>query len=77
MVLWTRIIIVIIAASAYLITLFDLPLLVLIAMLNYQGICQLFIPLMGAILWKKATKAGVYASLVCGFGLTIILMATA
>lgn len=70
----TRVIIVVIAVCAYLITLFDLPLLVLVAMINYQGIAQLFIPLVGAVLWKKATKTGAYAGLISGFGMTIVLM---
>lgn len=73
-VLWTRIIVVIIAICAYVITLFNLPLLVLIAMINYQGIAQLFIPMVGAVLWKKATKAGTYGAILSGFGITIALM---
>ena len=73
-VLWTRIIVVVIAVSAYIITTFDLPLLVQIAMINYQGIGLLMAPLVGAVCWKKATKAGAFAGLCGGLILTIILL---
>lgn len=73
-VLTTRIIVVIIAVCAYIITLFDLPLLVLVAMINYQGIAQLFVPLIGAVIWKKATKIGTFTSIIASFAVTIILM---
>lgn len=72
----TRIIIVIIAICAYIITLFNLPLLVWVAMINYQGIAQLFVPMVGAVLWKKATKAGAFAGIISGFVVTIALMVT-
>ncbi|MDR3295207.1 MAG: sodium:solute symporter family protein [Clostridiales Family XIII bacterium] len=70
----TRIIVVIIALCAYLITLFDLPLLVQVAMINYQGIAQLFIPLIGALLWKKATRAGTFTSIIASFAVTAFLV---
>ncbi|WP_419023031.1 sodium:solute symporter family protein [Emergencia sp.] len=71
---WTRIIVVIIGVCAYIITTFDLPLLVNIAMINYQGIGLLMIPLVGAVTWKKATKEGAFSGLIGGLLVTIALM---
>lgn len=71
---WTRIIVVIIGVCAYIITTFDLPLLVNIAMINYQGIGLLMIPLVGAVTWEKATKEGAFSGLIGGLLVTIALM---
>lgn len=71
----TRIIIVIIAVAAYLITLFDLPLLVWVAMINYQVIGQLCVPLFGAVFWKKATVWGTATSIVAALLTTVIPLA--
>ena len=70
----TRIIIVIVSVLGYFVTLMDLPLLVMIAMINYQGIALFFVPLIGALMWKKGTKIAAYVSVIAGFIVTFGLM---
>lgn len=71
----TRIIIVVLAVASYVITLFNLPFLMWIALINYQVIGQLFVPMLGALLWKKATSTGAICSLITGIVVTAIPLA--
>lgn len=68
----TRILVIFISIVAYFITLFNLPLLVWIAIINYQVIGQLLVPMLGAVMWEKATAKGAIYGLITGLITTII-----
>lgn len=52
----------------------DIPLLVYVFMYVYQFIGLAMVPLMGALLWKRATAAGAWSSLAVGvFGLIALI----
>lgn len=71
----SRITIVILLLGAFAVSLFELPLLVFIAMFNYQIVCNLFTPGVGGLFWKRATATGAISSMVVSTILTIILIA--
>lgn len=73
-VLMTRIIIVVIAILALIVSQMNIPMLVFLIVLNYQGVSLLFPILVGGVFWKKATSAGALSGLGAGIIITIILL---
>ena len=70
----TRIIIVVIATLALIVSQMDIPMLVFLIVMNYQGVALLFPILMGGLFWKRATATGALAGLGSGIILTVILL---
>lgn len=70
----TRIIIVIIAILALIVSQMNIPMLVFLIVLNYQGVSLLFPILIGGVFWKKATSTGALAGLIAGIILTVALL---
>ncbi|MEG0292137.1 MAG: sodium:solute symporter family protein [Anaerovoracaceae bacterium] len=73
--LLTRGIIIAMAVLAFIVSQMNIPMLVFLVMMNYQGICLLFPPLIGGLYWKKSTAKGAIAGLICGIAVASSLVA--
>lgn len=73
-VMLTRIIIVVIAILALIVSQMNIPMLVFLIVMNYQGVALLFPVLVGGVFWKGATSTGALAGLSSGIVLTVILL---
>ncbi len=68
----TRVIVVILGAIAFMFSLTDLPMLVIMGNYASGGIIQIIPAVIGGLYWKKATTQGAVVSLVTGVSLFII-----
>jgi SSS family solute:Na+ symporter len=54
---------------------YDEPKLVNLAIISYQGVVQLAVPLFGGLFWRRGTREGAIVGMIVGFVLAMILTA--